>query len=118
MTRNTKTGVPNKKEEYPIKILFSKSVRRMFGEITLRHQKELNDALIEVYEETKILDRVQDQQATGERFELLRDFSGVTIHNPEAVQEKLKKEALEKDRKKALEEKKKKVEDDKKKKSS
>lgn len=116
MAKNTKVGVPNRKEEYPVKILFSKSVRRMFAEITLRHQKELNDALIEVYEETKILDRVQDQQATGERFELLRDFSGVTIHNPEAKQEELKKEALEKDRKKALEEKK--VEDGKKKKDS
>jgi len=100
MARNAKAGVPSKKEEYPVKIKFSKLAKKMLVEVTLRHQKEFNDALVEVYTDMNLLDRAESSQEKGESFEPQRDLSGLVIRNPELEQKKEREEALKKDKEK------------------
>jgi len=80
-------GVPKKQTKYPEKIQFSKSVVRMFSEISQRHQTEFTAALIEVYADLNLLDRVKNQQATGETFRLESGFTGITILHPAKMRE-------------------------------
>lgn len=48
------------------KIEFSKSVVRMFNEMRRRQNREINDALTEVYEELGVRERVDAQDETKE----------------------------------------------------
>lgn len=100
MTRNAKIGVPKKAKEYPTKVKFSKLAQKMLVEVSLRHQKEFSEALVAVYADMNLLDRVENSQETGESFELQRDFSGLIIHNAEIEQKEQREEALKKDKEK------------------
>lgn len=74
-------GIPKKKSKYPEKIKLTKSMRRMFREMRTRHMTELNQGVRDVYEDLGLSERVENQQETGEIFEVSQDFSYIVITN-------------------------------------
>lgn len=84
-----KQGVPKKKSKYPEKIKFTKSMQRMFVEMRRRHMNELNQGIRDVYEDLGLSERVENQQETGEIFEVSQDFSNIIIRKePKPGEEK------------------------------
>lgn len=93
-------------------IEFPKSVKRLFAEITRKHQRELNEILRDVYEELGVLERLENQQKSGEKFSLRPNYAGLDIITP-APPKKVTPRLPGKNSRKVEE-----VKDDKKKKSS
>ena len=75
---NKKSKVPKTKVKKPKveTMKFKPSQQRMFREIIARHQRELNEALQEVYDELGLTERIR---AGKEEFEILPNFNGIRI---------------------------------------
>jgi len=74
-------------------IEFPKSVKKLFVEIIRKHQRELNETLRNVYDELNILERLEYQEQTGEKFVLKSNYSGVDIIIPTTLK-KVEKEGI------------------------
>jgi hypothetical protein len=80
-------------------IEFPYSVKKLFEEMMTRHQREINDHLVQIYEEIGIKERVDNQKFTGETFRLRPNFSGLDVMKPKPKDEEQKDAGTEDDKK-------------------